>query len=128
MCRNLARARKKIDSCTCTDRYVSELLEEKNMERNFTDEDIKRHLAELGYANVPDQRLRVFVKDLRRLMKYEEKKRRLTAELEEMENRQSRQKTTRYGTHTRNTGTCRPVTVGDEAFFYILVPVFWTKL
>ncbi len=87
------------------------------MERNFTDEDIKRHLAELGYANVPDERLRVFVKDLRRLMKYEEKKRRLTAELEEMENRQSRQKTTRYGTRTRNTGTCRPVTVGDVAFF-----------
>ena len=92
------------------------------MERNFTDEDIKRHLTELGYANVPDERLRVFVKDLRRLMKYEEKKRRLTAELEEMENRgQPRQKTTRlYGTLTRNTGTCRPVTVRDGAFF-----VFW---
>jgi hypothetical protein len=85
------------------------------MERNFTDEDIKRHLTELGYANVPDERLRVFVKDLRRLMKYEEKKRRLTAELEEMENRGQPRQTT-----TRLYGTCRPVTVRDGAFF-----VFW---
>jgi hypothetical protein len=62
------------------------------MEPKFTHDDIRRHLAELGYSNIPDERLKVFAKDLRRLMKYEERKRLLEADLEDMENRRPGQK------------------------------------
>ena len=67
------------------------------MAPKFTDDDIRQQLAELGYPNIPEERLRVFVKDLRRLMKYEEKKRQLAAELEEedLENQSPRQKNSR---------------------------------
>ena len=65
------------------------------MERKFTEEDIKRHLGELGYSNVSEERLKVFVKDLRRLMKYEEMKRRRAMELEDLENTSPGQKITR---------------------------------
>jgi len=41
---------------------------------NFTQEDIRRHLADLGYTNVTDEKLEGFVRDLRKLIKYEERK------------------------------------------------------
>jgi len=62
------------------------------MAPNFTDEEIRAHLAELGYTNIPEGKLRSFVKDLRRLMKYEERKR----QLEDLENRSPRHKSTRF--------------------------------
>ena len=74
-------------------KYISDKMAPK-----FTDDEIRGHLAELGYTNIPEERLRVFVNDLRRLMKYEEKKRRLAGELEELKNRTPRQqKSTRSG-------------------------------
>jgi hypothetical protein len=57
------------------------------MVAKFTDEEIRRHLAELGYTNIPAERLRVFAKDLRRLMKYEERKKQLASELDNLENK-----------------------------------------
>lgn len=73
------------------------------MAPNFTDDDIRQQLAELGYPSIAEDRLRVFAKDLRRLMKYEEKKRLVAAaaaelreeEEEDRENRSPRQKTYR---------------------------------
>jgi len=41
---------------------------------NFSQEDIRRHLADLGYTNVTDEKLEGFVRDLRKLIKYEERK------------------------------------------------------
>lgn len=52
----------------------------------FSDEDIKKHLTDLGYKNIPEEKLKTFVADLRRLMKYEEKKKLLDNKLENLEN------------------------------------------
>jgi len=57
------------------------------MEWNFNNEDIKRHLHELGYKNVPDNKLTMFVSDLRRLIKYEERKKMIDQKLDTLERR-----------------------------------------
>ena len=56
------------------------------MEVEFTDEDIRRHLHDLGYRNIPEGKLHTFVSDLRRLIKYEERKKQLDKKLENLEN------------------------------------------
>jgi len=56
----------------------------------FTREDIVMHLAELGYSNVEESKLENFCADLRRLIKYEEKKRRVGDKLERLEKCQQR--------------------------------------
>ena len=55
---------------------------------DFTREDVIRHLADLGYTNVEEAKLDSFCADLKRLIKYEEKKRRVTVKLDELERRQ----------------------------------------
>ncbi len=47
------------------------------MSFHFDKVDVRRHLADLGYNNVDEEKLDDFVKDLRRLVKYEEKKKRI---------------------------------------------------
>lgn len=59
-------------------------------EEQFTREDVVRHLAELGYNNVDESKLDSFCADLRRLIKYEEKKRRVGEKLEQLERSQRR--------------------------------------
>ena len=40
----------------------------------FSKEDVRTHLAELGYSNIEGNQLDEFCEDLKRLIKYEEKK------------------------------------------------------
>jgi len=56
----------------------------------FSREDVVRHLAELGYTNVDDAKVDSFCADLKRLIKYEEKKRRVAEKLEQLESNQRR--------------------------------------
>jgi len=41
---------------------------------NFTREDVQRHLLDLGYTNISDEKMDLFIKDLRKLIIYEERK------------------------------------------------------
>jgi len=59
-------------------------------EDDFTRDDVVRHLAELGYNNVDESKLDSFCADLKRLIKYEEKKRRVGEKLEQLEQSQRR--------------------------------------
>ena len=40
----------------------------------FSRDEVRRHLIDLGYKNVTEEKLDLFVKDLSRLIKYEEKR------------------------------------------------------
>ena len=40
----------------------------------FSRDEVRRHLIDLGYKNVTEEKLDLFVKDLSRLVKYEEKR------------------------------------------------------
>ena len=40
---------------------------------SFSREEVRRHLVELGYVDVDDDKLEEFYRDLKRLAKYEEK-------------------------------------------------------
>jgi hypothetical protein len=48
----------------------------------FSKEDVHKHLLDLGYSNITNEQLREFMTDLKRLMRYEEKQRRIEAHLE----------------------------------------------
>ena len=48
----------------------------------FSKEDVYKHLLDLGYSNITDEQLREFMMDLKRLIRYEEKQRRIEAHLE----------------------------------------------
>jgi hypothetical protein len=47
------------------------------MSLNFAPEDVRRHLEGLGYTTINDRQLKDFIRDLRRLIRYEEKQKRL---------------------------------------------------
>ena len=47
------------------------------MTLTFSSEDVRNHLESLGYKNISDRQLKDFVKDLKRLIRYEEKQKRL---------------------------------------------------
>ena len=48
-----------------------------DMTLTFSSEDVRNHLESLGYKNISDRQLKDFVKDLKRLIRYEEKQKRL---------------------------------------------------
>lgn len=52
---------------------------------NFSREDVQQHLAELGYTNITEEKLDGFLKDLRKLIRYEERKKAVGDTLEMME-------------------------------------------
>jgi len=52
---------------------------------NFSRSDIKRHLAELGYSNITEEKLDSFVRDLRKLIKYEERKKEVENKLDDID-------------------------------------------
>ena len=54
----------------------------------FSREDVVRHLAELGYNNVEESKLDSFCADLRRLIRHEEKQKRVEEKLERLERNQ----------------------------------------
>ena len=56
----------------------------------FTREDVRRHLTELGYSNIEESKLDEFCTDLRKLIKYEEKKKKIGQKLEMLEQNQKR--------------------------------------
>ena len=47
------------------------------MPLTFSSEDVRNHLESLGYEDISERQLKDFVKDLRRLIQYEEKQKRL---------------------------------------------------
>lgn len=47
------------------------------MTLSFTKEEVKRQLVQLGYKNITEDQLKEFVHDLRRLIKYDEKQKKL---------------------------------------------------
>lgn len=54
---------------------------------NFSREDIALHLAELGYTNITEQKMESFIRDLRKLIKHEERKKSLENRLGDMSSR-----------------------------------------
>ena len=55
-------------------------------------EDVERHLKDLGYRNISEDQLNEFVKDLKRLIRFEEKQSRLKALIELRKNDPPKQK------------------------------------
>ena len=51
----------------------------------FTKDDVRTHLAELGYSNIQGNQLDEFCGDLERLIKYEEKKQNIGRKLDQLE-------------------------------------------
>ena len=51
----------------------------------FTKDEVRNHLSELGYANIEDSKLDEFCRDLKRLIKYEEKQKNIGRKLEQLE-------------------------------------------
>ena len=60
-------------------------MEDDQKSMKFTRQDVRQHLAELGYANIDDEKLDEFCADLKRLIKYEEKKKNISKKLEQLE-------------------------------------------
>jgi len=56
---------------------------------NFKKDDVLRHLAELGYDNIDDAKLQEFMADLKKLIKYEEKRKRVGEKLKILEQREA---------------------------------------
>ena len=65
------------------------------MSVTFSKEDVHKHLLDLGYTNITDEQLREFMTDLKRLIRYEEKKRRIEAHLEYATKTSTHEKTER---------------------------------
>ena len=51
----------------------------------FSKEDVRNQLSELGYSNIGDSKLEEFCQDLKRLIKYEEKKSNVDRKLDQLE-------------------------------------------
>ena len=47
------------------------------MNLDFSSEDVRQHLENLGYNNISEEQLKDFARDLRRLIRYEEKQKKL---------------------------------------------------
>ena len=52
-----------------------------NMSISFNKDDVHKHLLDLGYTNITGDQLQEFMKDLKRLIRYEEKQKRIEAHL-----------------------------------------------
>ena len=61
------------------------MMSDERQSMKFTRQDVRTHLAELGYANIDDDKLDEFCADLKRLIKYEEKKKNISKKLEQLE-------------------------------------------
>ena len=57
------------------------LVQLKNMSISFNKDDVHKHLLDLGYSNISGDQLQEFMKDLKRLIRYEEKQKRIEAHL-----------------------------------------------
>merc|ERR1712212_1439206 len=55
--------------------FESKVRPEMNLD--FSSEDVRQHLENLGYNNISEEQLRDFSRDLRRLIRYEEKQKKL---------------------------------------------------
>ena len=51
----------------------------------FSKEDVRKHLAELGYSNIEGNYLDEFCEDLKRLIQYEEKKQNIGRKLDQLD-------------------------------------------
>ena len=56
------------------------------MSLSFSKEDVHKHLLDLGYTNISNEQLREFMTDLKRLIRYEEKQKRIEAHLKYADN------------------------------------------
>ena len=51
------------------------------MSFSFSKEDVRKHLLDLGYKNITNEQLHEFMNDLKRLIRYEEKQKRIEAHI-----------------------------------------------
>ena len=51
------------------------------MSLTFSKEDVRKHLLDLGYTNISKEQLKEFMNDLKRLIRYEEKQKRIEAHI-----------------------------------------------
>ena len=65
--------------------FVADLLFLMDGKIKFTKDEVRNHLSELGYGNIEDSKLDEFCRDLKRLIKYEEKQKSIGRKLEQLE-------------------------------------------
>ena len=69
-------------------------------------DDVERHLKDLGYRNVSEEQLSEFIKDLRRLIRYEEKQKRLRGLIQIRKDEISRRRKDEEGRATSPRSSC----------------------
>ena len=76
------------------------------MSLSFSKEDVHKHLQDLGYSNISNEQLREFMTDLKRLIRYEEKQKRIEAHLKyaRTQSRCDESETTDKGHYHKNKG------------------------
>ena len=76
------------------------------MSLSFSKEDVHKHLQDLGYSNISNDQLREFMTDLKRLIRYEEKQKRIEAHLKYAgtQSRYDESETTEKGHNQKNKG------------------------
>jgi len=74
------------------------------MSLSFSKEDVHKHLQDLGYSNISNEQLREFMTDLKRLIRYEEKQKRIEAHLKyaRTQSRCDESETTEKGHYHKN--------------------------
>merc|ERR1712112_123845 len=91
---------------------------------NISKEDVLRHLSDLGYSSVDDAKLEEFMTDLKKLIKYEEKRKRVGEKLRLLEQKEaqeaSKKKTIRRqgrvdSSNTRSLSENSKVSLRDES-------------
>jgi len=87
----------------------------------FGRDEVKKHLLSLGYTNVTEEQLNEFCKDLKRLVRYEEKQNRIQAQLqlrkrhrEKQQQHRPRSADSTYSSGTDGQSTPRVQTVSHE--------------
>merc|ERR1712112_316886 len=91
---------------------------------NISKEDVLRHLSDLGYSSVDDAKLEEFMTDLKKLIKYEEKRKRVGEKLKLLEQKEaqeaSKKKTIRRqgrvdSSNTRSLSENSKISLRDES-------------
>ena len=86
------------------------------MSLSFSKEDVHKHLQDLGYSNISNEQLREFMTDLKRLIRYEEKQKRIEAHLKyaRTQSRCDESETTEKGHDRKNKGNVLVVEIWGQ--------------
>ena len=90
------------------------------MSLSFSKEDVHKHLQDLGYSNISNEQLREFMTDLKRLIRYEEKQKRIEAHLKyaSTHSRYDESETTEKGHNQKNKGNVISRSNMEFSFYY----------